>query len=59
MLDIKALEQEVQDELAAERAEVARTRLKAKLEQISKAERVLQNLRLEYKDLIADIALDA
>lgn len=58
MFDVNAIEAEVQAELAAERAEVAKERIKAKLAQIAKAEKVLQTLNLEYQELLADIAMD-
>lgn len=58
MFDVNAIEAEVQKELIAERTEAAKVKIKAKLAQINKAETVVQNLRLEYQALIADIALD-
>ncbi|CAB4143786.1 hypothetical protein UFOVP447_239 [uncultured Caudovirales phage] len=59
MFDVNALESEVQAELAAERAEAAKGLLKAKLAQIAKAEKVVQTLKMEYKELLTDIALEA
>jgi uncharacterized protein with PIN domain len=59
MFDVNALESEVQAELAQERAEAAKGLLKAKLAQIAKAEKVVQTLKMEYKELLADIALEA
>lgn len=58
MFDVNAIEAEVQAELAAERAAVAKERIKAKLAQIAKAEKVLQTFNLEYQELLADIAMD-
>lgn len=59
MFDVNALESEVQAELAAELAEAAKGLLKAKLAQIAKAEKVVQTLKMEYKELLTDIALEA
>ncbi len=59
MFDVNSIEAEVQAELAQERAEAAKGLLKAKLAQIAKAEKVVQTLKMEYKELLTDIALDA
>jgi cell division protein FtsB len=59
LFDVNAVEAEVQAELAAERGTAAKEKIKAKLVQIQKAEKILQTLRMEYKDLLAEIALDA
>lgn len=59
LFDINSIEAEVQKELAEERAEAAKGLLKAKLAQIAKAEKVVQTLKMEYKELLTDIALDA
>lgn len=58
MFDVNAIEAEVQKELAEERAEAAKGLLKAKLAQIAKAEKVVQTLKMEYKELLTDIALE-
>lgn len=58
MFDVNSLEAEVQAELAAERAEAAKGLLKAKLAQIAKAEKVVQTLKMEYKELLTDIAME-
>ena len=57
--DVNAVEAEVQAELAAERATLAKEKIKAKLVQISKTEKILQTLQMEYKELLAEIAMDA
>ena len=59
LFDINSIEAEVQKELAEERAEAAKSAIKAKLAQIAKAEKVVQTLKMEYKELLTDIALDA
>lgn len=59
LFDIKAVEDEVRQELAEQKAAEAKEKIKLKLVQISKAERVLQTLQMEYKDLIAQLAADA
>ena len=59
LFDVNAVEAEVQAELAAERGKDAKEKIKAKLVQIQKAEKILQTLRMEYKDLLAEIALDS
>lgn len=58
MFDVNSLEAEVQAELAAERAEAAKSAIKAKLAQIAKAKKVVQTLEMEYKELLTDIALE-
>lgn len=59
LFDVNAIEAEVQKELAEERAGAAKDKIKAKLAQIAKAEKVVQTLKMEYKELLTDIALDA
>ena len=59
MFDVNSIEKQVLEELAEERAEAAKDKIKAKLAQINKAEKVLQTLKMEYKELLADIALEA
>lgn len=59
MFDVNAVEAEAYRELAEERTASAKAKIKVKLAQIAAAERVVQNLRLEYEALIADIALEA
>lgn len=51
MFDIKAVETEARNELAAERAKAAKTKIKASLQGIIRAQAVLDNLREEH-DLI-------
>lgn len=58
MFDVNSLEAEVQAELAEERAEAAKSLLKAKLAQIAKAKKVVQTLEMEYKELLTDIAME-
>ena len=59
MFDVNSIEAEVQAELTLERVEAAKGLLKAKLAQIAKAEKVVQTLKMEYKELLTDIALDS
>jgi hypothetical protein len=59
MFDVNAVEAEAQRELAEERTASAKVKIKDKLAQIARAEKVVQNLKLEYQALIADIALEA
>jgi hypothetical protein len=59
MFDVNAVEAEAQRELAEERTASAQVKIKDKLAQIARAEKVVQNLKLEYQALIADIALEA
>lgn len=59
LFDVNSIEAEVQKELAEERSVAAKEKIKAKLVQISKAEKVLQTLQMEYKELLAEIAMDA
>ena len=58
MFDVNAIEAEVLKDLAEDRAADAKGKIKAKLVQISKAEKVLQTLRMEYKELLSEIAMD-
>ena len=58
MFDVNAVEAEAQRELAEERTASAQVKIKDKLAQIARAEKVVQNLKLEYQALIADIALE-
>lgn len=55
MFDITAVEKEARAELAKEQSEAAKTKIKAKLQQISNAEKVLANLKQEYTYLLQDI----
>ena len=55
-MDTKAIREEAQAELDAERAEKAKAKLKAKLRDIGVAEQVLENLRNELEVLERDIA---
>jgi hypothetical protein len=55
LFDIKTVETEARQELAKERGEKAKGRIKAKLTQIAAAEAILKNLRDEYAVLLADI----
>jgi hypothetical protein len=59
MFDVNAVEAEALSELAEERTASAKVKIKDKLAQIARAEKVVQNLKLEYQALIADIALEA
>ena len=59
MFDIKALESEVAEELAAERATAAKGKLKAAAARIAAAEQVVKNLRFEYQVLVSDLASEA
>lgn len=59
MFDVNAVEAEALRELSEERTASAKVKIKDKLAQIARAEKVVQNLKLEYQALIADIALEA
>ena len=58
MFDIKAVEAQARKELAEARAKEATTKIKSKLEQIAKAEKIVQTLRMEYEVLLKEIALE-
>lgn len=58
MFDIKSIEAEAQAEIIAERSSAAKEKIKAKLAQIDKAQKVVQTLRLEYAALLEDIGLE-
>lgn len=55
MFDIKAIEADALKEIAEEQAKLAKGKIKAKLAEIARAERIVGNLREEYKVLLADI----
>lgn len=55
MFDIKKVEAEALAEINADRANKAKAKIKAKLQQIADAERIVQNLRDEYGVLLRDI----
>lgn len=55
MFDIKQIITEATGELAAEKATVAKSKIKAKLKQIADAERIVSNLRDEYAVLLRDL----
>jgi hypothetical protein len=55
LFDVKKVQAEAEAEIAADRAQAAKTKIKAKLKQISDAERIVTNLRAEYDVLLADI----
>lgn len=59
MFDIKAVEKEAQAEIAKERGEAAKKKIKDKLRQIAAARQVVTNLEGEYKLLLAEIGTDA
>jgi hypothetical protein len=55
MFDIKKVEAEALNELNAEKATAAKTKIKASLKRIADAERILQNARDEHAVLLRDI----
>ncbi len=59
MFDVNSIEAEVLKDLAEDRAADAKGKIKQKLIQIQKAEKVVQTLKMEYKELLTDIALEA
>ena len=57
MFDVKKVEEEAAKELAAEKAAVAKGKIKESLKRIAAAEKVLQNLRDEHAVLLQDIGV--
>lgn len=55
MFDIKKVEAEALAEINTDRADKAKAKIKAKLQQIADAERIVSNLRDEYGVLLRDI----
>jgi hypothetical protein len=55
MFDIKKIETEAANELAAERATAAKSKIKDSLKRINAAALVLQNLRDEHAVILRDI----
>lgn len=58
MFDIKQIEKEAEAEIAKERAEKARAKVKDSLRRIAAAEAVVRNLRNEHAVLMAEIGAD-
>jgi len=52
---VKAIEAEAKGELVEEVARAAKTKIKASLQRIAAAERVLQNAQAEHEVLLRDI----
>jgi hypothetical protein len=59
MIDIKTVEAEARAELNADAAKAAKTKIKASLQTIARAEAVLQNARDEHAVLLRTIGADA
>ena len=55
MFDVKQAEADAKKELAEETGKVAKKKIKAKLQGIASAEKVLANLKREYAVLLEDI----
>lgn len=58
MFDIKAVEKEAKEEIQAERANAAKAKLKAKLAEINRTEKILATQKMEYEVLLKDISLE-
>jgi hypothetical protein len=58
MFDIKAIQKDAEEELYAERAERAKSRIKAKLIEIERAKKIVANLEAEYALLLKDLGSD-
>jgi hypothetical protein len=54
MFDIKAVEDEARAELAVERVKAAKTKIKASLQGIARAEAILTNLREEHNLILRE-----
>jgi len=55
MFDIKKIEAEAAAELASDRATAAKSKIKASLNRIADAQRILANLREEHAVILRDI----
>ena len=55
MIDIKKAEQEAKEELAKERTEEVKRKLKTKMKEIETAKLVVRNLEREYEDLVTEL----
>ncbi len=55
MFDVKAVEAEARKEVAAERGEAAKAKIKSALKEIEAAEKVLANAKLRYELVLRDI----
>jgi hypothetical protein len=55
MFDVKEVEKQARQEIAAEQADSAKKQIIAKLREIAKIERMLDNAKLEYDALLRDI----
>lgn len=54
---MKKIEEEARNELAAEKASTAKTKIKSHLAKIAAAETVVRNLKEEYQVLLRDIGV--
>lgn len=55
MIDIKKVEEEAKAEVAKEKSEEAKRKVKAKLKAIEDSEKITRNLRRELEDIYAEI----
>ncbi len=55
MFDVKAVQKEAEEEVAAEQADAARGKIKGKLKDIAQAKAIVRNLEREYEVLLAEI----
>ena len=53
--ELSKIEKEAADELAKERADEAKRRIKSSLKKIADAERIWENLKLEHQALLRDL----
>jgi len=59
MFDIKSVEKAAQEEIAKERGEAAKKKIKDHLRKVAAARAVVRNLEDEYQVLLQDIGTDA
>ena len=57
MFDIKQVEEEARKELAEEKSNAAKAKIKAHLGKIAAAQKIVDNLKQEYEVLIRDIGV--
>ena len=59
MFDVKKVQDEAKEELAKERGEAAKKKIKTKLKDIEAARLIVRNLEREYEVLLEDIGESA
>lgn len=57
-INIRRIEQEAFDELSDERSAAAKVKIKAKIQELERARKIVANLEAEYELLLKDLGSD-